>query len=59
MQLLDAVQGEAFDSYERTIDAHIKNLRRVLGDDPRDPRYILTVRGVGYKLAEPETGDES
>ncbi len=55
MQLLDAVQGEAFEGYERTIDAHIKNLRRALGDDPRDPRYILTVRGVGYKLAEPET----
>jgi DNA-binding response OmpR family regulator len=57
MQLLDAVQGEAFEGYERTIDAHIKNMRRALGDDPRDPRYILTVRGVGYKLAEPETGD--
>ncbi len=57
MQLLDAVQGEAFDGYERTIDAHVKNLRRALSDDPRDPRYILTVRGVGYKLAEPETGD--
>jgi DNA-binding response OmpR family regulator len=59
MQLLDAVQGEAFDGYERTIDAHIKNLRRALGDDPRNPRYILTVRGVGYKLGEPETGDAS
>ncbi len=57
MQLLDAVQGEAFEGYERTVDAHIKNLRRALGDDPRDPRYILTVRGVGYKLAEPEAGN--
>lgn len=56
MQLLDAVQGEAFEGYERTVDAHIKNLRRALGDDPRDPRYILTVRGVGYKFAEPEAG---
>jgi two-component system alkaline phosphatase synthesis response regulator PhoP len=54
MQLLDAVQGEAFEGYERTVDAHIKNLRRALGDDPRDSRYILTVRGVGYKFAEPE-----
>jgi len=59
MQLLDAVQGEAFAGYERTVDAHIKNLRRVLGDDPRDPRYILTVRGVGYKFAEPEAGHAS
>jgi DNA-binding response OmpR family regulator len=57
MQLLDAVQGEAFEGYERTIDAHVKNLRHALGDDSRDPRYILTVRGVGYKLAEPEGGD--
>jgi DNA-binding response OmpR family regulator len=57
MQLLEAVQGEAFEGYERTVDAHIKNLRRALGDDPRDPRYILTVRGVGYKLAELEAGD--
>ena len=57
MQLLDAVQGEAFEGYERTIDAHIKNLRRALGDDPRDPRYIVTVRGVGYKFAEPEAND--
>jgi DNA-binding response OmpR family regulator len=57
MQLLDAVQGEAFEGYERTIDAHIKNLRRALGDDPRSPCYILTVRSVGYKFAEPEAGD--
>lgn len=57
LQLLGAVQGEAFEGYERTIDAHIKNLRRALGDTPRNSRYILTVRGVGYKLAEPETGD--
>lgn len=57
MQLLDAVQGEAFEGYERTIDAHIKNLRRALDDDPRAPRYILTVRGVGYKFLEPEASD--
>lgn len=52
MQLLDLVQGETFEGYERTIDAHIKNLRQKLGDDPKQPRYILTVFGVGYKLAE-------
>jgi DNA-binding response OmpR family regulator len=55
LQLLDAVQGEAFAGYERTIDVHIKNLRQALGDDSRNPRYILTVRGVGYKLIEPES----
>ncbi len=52
LQLLDAVQGEAYEGYERTIDAHIKNLRKALGDNPRHPAYILTVRGVGYKLVE-------
>jgi DNA-binding response OmpR family regulator len=57
LHLLDAVQGEAFEGYERTIDAHIKNLRQALGDDSRNPRYILTIRGVGYKLLDPEAGD--
>lgn len=52
MQLLDRVQGEAFEGYERTVDAHIKNLRQKIGDDPKHPRYILTVFGVGYKFAE-------
>jgi DNA-binding response OmpR family regulator len=54
-QLLEAVQGIAFEAYERTVDAHIKNLRRKLESDPAHPRYILTVRGVGYRLTtEPE-----
>ena len=51
-QLLDAVRGTAFESYERAIDAHIKNIRRKLEPDPREPRYVLTVYGVGYKFAE-------
>ena len=51
-QLLDALRGVAFESYERAIDAHIKNLRRKLEPDPHEPRYILTVYGVGYKLAD-------
>jgi DNA-binding response OmpR family regulator len=50
LELLDRVQGEAYEGYERTIDAHIKNLRAKLGDDPRRPRFIQTVFGVGYKL---------
>jgi DNA-binding response OmpR family regulator len=49
-QLLDAVRGVAFESYERAIDAHIKNLRRKIEPDPREPRYVLTVYGVGYKF---------
>lgn len=51
-QLLDAVRGVAFESYERAIDAHIKNLRRKIEPNPRDPKYILTVYGVGYKFSD-------
>ena len=51
-QLLDAIHGVAFESYERAIDAHVKNLRRKLEPDPRAPRYLLTVYGVGYRLAD-------
>lgn len=51
-QLLDAVHGVAFESYERAIDAHVKNIRRKLEADPREPRYLLTVHGVGYRFAE-------
>jgi DNA-binding response OmpR family regulator len=52
-QLLDAVRGVAFESYERAIDAHIKNIRKKIELDPRSPRYLLTVFGVGYRFAEP------
>jgi DNA-binding response OmpR family regulator len=51
-QLLDAVRGVAFESYERAIDTHVKNLRRKLEPDPRSPRYLLTTFGVGYRFAE-------
>lgn len=50
-QLLDAVHGVAFESYERAIDAHIKNIRRKLEIKPSEPKYILTVYGVGYRFA--------
>ena len=50
-QLLDAIRGEAVDSFDRAIDAHVKNVRRKLEPDPRNPRYVLTVHGVGYKFA--------
>jgi DNA-binding response OmpR family regulator len=51
-QLLDAIHGVAFASYERAIDAHVKNIRRKLEPDPRAPRYVLTVHGVGYRLGD-------
>ena len=51
-QLLDAIHGLAFESYERAIDAHVKNLRRKLEPDPARPKYVLTVYGVGYRFAE-------
>lgn len=52
MELLDRVQGTTFEGYERTVDVHIKNLRKKIEQDPRHPAYILTVYGVGYRLAE-------
>jgi DNA-binding response OmpR family regulator len=51
-QLLDAVRGDAGESFDRAIDAHVKNVRRKLEADTRNPRYILTVYGVGYKAAD-------
>jgi two-component system alkaline phosphatase synthesis response regulator PhoP len=52
-QLLDVIGGLEADAFERAIDAHVKNLRRKLEPDPRSPRYVLTVYGVGYRFAEP------
>lgn len=52
LELLDRVQGEAFEGYERTIDVHVKNLRKKIEPDPRHPTYILTVYGAGYRFAE-------
>ena len=51
-QLLDAVRGDDAEAFDRSIDAHIKNIRRKLERDPRRPRYVLTVYGVGYKSAD-------
>jgi len=50
LQLLEAASGDAYEGYERTMDAHVKNIRRKMGDDPKNPRFIRTVFGVGYKL---------
>jgi two-component system alkaline phosphatase synthesis response regulator PhoP len=51
-QLLDAVHGVAVESYERAIDAHVKNIRRKIELDPHAPRHLQTVFGVGYRLAD-------
>jgi DNA-binding response OmpR family regulator len=51
-QLLDAVRGIEIESFERAIDTHIKNIRRKLEPDTRNPQYVLTVYGIGYKFAE-------
>jgi len=51
-QLLDAVHGVSFESYERAIDAHVKNIRRKVEPVPGRPRYLLTVHGVGYRFAD-------
>jgi two-component system alkaline phosphatase synthesis response regulator PhoP len=51
-QLLDAVHGVAFESYERAIDAHVKNIRKKIEPTPARPRFVLTVHGVGYRFAD-------
>jgi DNA-binding response OmpR family regulator len=51
-QLLDAIHGVVVESYERAIDAHVKNIRRKIEADPRAPRHLQTVFGVGYRVAE-------
>ena len=51
-QLLDGVHGVSFESYERSVDAHIKNIRRKVEADPRNPELVLTVYGVGYRFAD-------
>ena len=51
-QLLEAVHGVAFEGYDRSIDSHVKNIRRKIEPDPRRPRYIQTIYGVGYRFDE-------
>ena len=51
-QLLDALHGVAFESYERAIDAHVKNIRRKIEAPEGGPHYIQTVHGVGYRFAD-------
>jgi DNA-binding response OmpR family regulator len=51
-QLLDSIRGVEVESFDRAVDAHIKNLRRKIEPDPRNPKYLLTVHGMGYKFRE-------
>ena len=51
MDLLDLLQGNAFEGYERTIDVHVRNLRSKIEADPANPRYVETVYGIGYRFA--------
>jgi DNA-binding response OmpR family regulator len=51
-QLLDALHGVTIESYERAVDAHVKNLRRKIEPEVGRPRYVLTVHGVGYRFAD-------
>ena len=55
-QLLDAIHGVSFESFERAIDSHIKNIRRKIEPNPQEPVYLIMVYGVGYKLAETGEG---
>lgn len=57
MELVEKVLGYDFEGYERTIDSHVKNLRAKLDDDPRDPTFIFTVHGVGYRFESPKGDD--
>lgn len=57
-QLLDLAYDTSYAGFDRTVDAHIKNLRRKIEPDPRNPKYVLTIYGVGYKCAERGTEDE-
>lgn len=50
-ELLDRLQGHVIEGYERTVDVHIKNLRAKIEENPRKPRYIETVYGVGYRMS--------
>jgi two-component system response regulator RegX3 len=59
MELVEKVLGYDFEGYERTIDSHVKNLRAKLGDDPKEPTFIYTVHGVGYRFEPPKSGADA
>ncbi len=56
-RLIEEVSERRFDIFDRSIDVHVSSLRKKLGDDAKNPRFIRTIRGIGYSLHEPETRD--
>jgi DNA-binding response OmpR family regulator len=54
MELLNLVWGYGYDGYEHTVNSHINRLRAKIEEDPAHPRFILSVRGIGYKFSDPE-----
>lgn len=58
-RLIEEVSERRFDVYDRSIDVHVSSLRKKLGDDAKNPRFIRTIRGIGYSLHEPEAGNFS
>jgi DNA-binding response OmpR family regulator len=52
-EILEAIKGAGYDGFDRSVDTHIKRLRAKIGDDPKTPRYISTVYGMGYRLGSP------
>ncbi len=58
MELVEKVLGYDFEGYERTIDSHIKNLRAKIHDDPRSPKWLFTVHGIGYRFEDPSKQDK-
>ena len=53
-RLIEEVSERRFDVFDRSIDVHVSSLRKKLGDDAKSPRFIHTIRGIGYSLHEPE-----
>jgi len=56
-RLIEEVSERRFDIFDRSIDVHVSSLRKKLGDDAKNPRFIRTIRGIGYTLHEPDTSD--
>jgi len=52
LELLEAVRGTTYESFARSIDSHVKRLREKIEPDPSSPRYVQTIFGIGYKLAD-------
>jgi DNA-binding response OmpR family regulator len=53
-RLIEEVSARRFDIFDRSVDVHVSSLRKKLGDDAKNPRFIRTIRGVGYMLCESE-----